>query len=1272
MTFGPPLLIGLAQLLLFPAPLGIWVLGVVLGLLTALVALGMALVYRASRILNFAQADLGTAPVVLAVTLITGQVGLNYFLGFGLGLMAALAVGALVEVLIIRRFFRAPRLILTVATIGLSQLFTVVGLLLFRQKSASANGGAGSAAAFQNLAVDVPWHVKFTLGSRIYSANDVLAMIVAPLVVLGLGLFLRYTAVGVALRASADRADRASLLGVPVKRLQMLVWMLATAMSFVGLFLRAGVLGLPTVTTLSLAALAGALTALMVGRLTNLVSITAAAVALGTLEQGVTWNNGNNPNVVFPVFGVVILLALIGRRIGATRAEQDVSASWTAAEEVRPIPPELVGRREVATAKWLGLGVAFVLAVALPFFLDASGQFRASTVAVYALVGLSIVVLTGWAGQVSLGQLSFAAVGAALGSIATVEWNLDLSLSLLLAGLGGGLVAMFVGIPALRLRGIFLAVTTLGFALAASNYLLDAAQTQNWPISIPTRRFDAPLLFNHFNLTSQRTRYYVCLGCLVLGLLAVRGIRRSRTGRVLVALRENERGVQAYGVSLVRAKFTAFALSGFLAGVAGCLLAQIYGQYIDQSYTPGESFAAFTSVVVGGVGSMLGALLGALFLNGGKWLLSGSPKLALLPSAIGVLFVLIVVPGGLAHLVYRVRDRLLRSLARRRGIVVPSLLADSGEQDLLASSEASVSGASTVDGHRPGGAEAAMPPAGGSAPAPLLSVRQLDVCYGDVQVLFGIDFDVQEGEIIALLGTNGAGKSTLLKAVSGVLPASAGTVTFDGADITKVAPERVAAMRIAQVPGGQGVFPSLTVAENLRVAGWLQRHRKEEQQRQVERVLEVFPALRSTLTEPAANLSGGQQQMLALSMAFLVRPRLLAIDELSLGLAPVIVEQLLGIVAAMRDEGTTVILVEQSVNVALTVAETAYFMEKGQIRFHGPTAELLERPDVLRSVFLEGAMSLTSAPPRPAPSEPLRHRGGDVAASAAGRSPAEGAPVVNGHPATRGPALAVAGLSVHFGGIRAVDEVDLVVAPGEIVGIIGPNGAGKTTLFDLVSGYTRPDAGRVELGGRDVTRRSAPDRARLGLGRSFQDARLFPALTVAETLAVALERWVDVRDPFNAMFRLPAFQDSEVDTNRRVAELIELLGLGAFAGKFVGELSTGTRRVVDLACVIAHRPSVVLLDEPSSGIAQKEAEALGPLLVRIRDTLDASLVVIEHDMGLVTSVAERLVALDQGRVVAAGPPDEVLHHPEVVASYLGTGTVAVARSTHSSTTGATP
>ena len=520
----------------------------------------------------------------------------------------------------------------------------------------------------------------------------------------------------------------------------------------------------------------------------------------------------------------------------------------------------------------------------------------------------------------------------------------------------------------------------------------------------------------------------------------------------------------------------------------------------------------------------------------------------------------------------------------------------------------------------------------------LLLGRDIDVHYDNVQVLFGVDFEVDEGEIVALMGTNGAGKSTLLKAIAGLVQASGGAIVFDGRDMTHTPPDEIAGRGVSVVPGGQGVFTQLSVADNLRLAGWTQRKRGSATRAETERVLDMFPILRERANEPAGNLSGGQQQMLTLGMAFIGKPRLLMIDELSLGLAPAVVGQLLEVVRALRDDGTTIILVEQSVNVALTVADRAYFMEKGEVRFEGPTSELLERPDLLRSVFLRTAAAEV---------------GGDDSHAASGLR--EGPPVLEVRDVTR-----------RFGGVRALDRVSLDVRPGEILGFIGPNGAGKTTLFDAISGYTPADGGSIRLLSRgemvDIHDKPTHARSWLGLGRSFQDGRLFPGLTVHEAIAVALEQHVEVRDPIAATLHLPFVKDSEERVHTRVDELIELLALGAYRDKFVRELSTGTRRVVDLACVLAQGPSVLLLDEPSSGIAQREAEALAPMLRRVRDELGASLLVIEHDLPLLSSISDRMIALDLGRVVAEGTPAEVVAHPAVVASYLGTDEATITRS----------
>jgi ABC-type branched-subunit amino acid transport system ATPase component/MFS family permease len=238
---------------------------------------------------------------------------------------------------------------------------------------------------------------------------------------------------------------------------------------------------------------------------------------------------------------------------------------------------------------------------------------------------------------------------------------------------------------------------------------------------------------------------------------------------------------------------------------------------------------------------------------------------------------------------------------------------------------------------------------------PMLACRGIDFSYGQIQVLFGVDLTVDEGEMVALLGVNGAGKSTLLKAISGIGLPTAGSIRLEGHDITHVSAERRLRLGITQVPGGRAVFGSMSVIDNLRAFGHSLDRGGPVLDDAIDRSFAAFPRLHELRAQPAATLSGGEQQMLALSKALMLRPRLLLIDELSLGLAPVIVGQLLDMVREINREGTAVVLVEQSVNIALNLVEHAYFMERGQVRFDGSARELLGRDDLLRAVFLEGA-----------------------------------------------------------------------------------------------------------------------------------------------------------------------------------------------------------------------------------------------------------------------------------------------------------------------------
>jgi branched-chain amino acid transport system permease protein len=659
----------------FPAPNGVILDGALGGGRIALIALGIALIYRANRIINFAQGDLGQVPATLGALLVI-SLSVNYFLAFTTGLAAAIVLGVLVETLIIRRFFRAPRLILTVATIGLSQVLIGAGLFL-----AEAFG-----QDFQTNRLDPPFEVRFEVGSTIFNGNDVIAMVTIPIAFIALAAWLRLSNIGVAVRGSAERADRAATLGIPVRRLHTIVWTVATVLAFLGMWLRAGAVGLPIGTVLGPTFLLLALAAVVIGRMERFGVIACAGVALGILDKAITYQPENSAAFNDAVLFLVILGALLlTRRPSGSRVGADQVSTWQAAREVRPIPRELKGLPEVRLVRWVLLAGVAAFLVTLPLWLDESRINLAAIIVIFGLIGISLVVLTGWAGQVSLGQMGFAGVGAAVGGWVTYYTETDLALALLAGGAAGALAAIVVGYPALRRRGLTLAVSTLAFALFVSSFLLNQelfGENGEPPLFFPGQwlpgfRIDRLPVFGRFDIESETRFYFLCLIVLALLVIVVRGVRRSRTGRVLIAIRENDSAARSYGVNATRTNLACFALSGFIAAVAGVLLVhQQTGLQVGAGnlYLPQESLRVFSMVVIGGLGSLPGVLLGAAYIWGTQYFLPG--QWTFLATGAGLLLILMILPGGLGAVLYDTRDWLLRQVAKRRKLVVPSLVAD--------------------------------------------------------------------------------------------------------------------------------------------------------------------------------------------------------------------------------------------------------------------------------------------------------------------------------------------------------------------------------------------------------------------------------------------------------------------------------------------------------------------------------------------------------------------------------------------------------------------
>ena len=661
-AWGTVAAVVLLQLVHYPMPFGVWIESLVKGVLASMLAIGMALIYRANRVVNFAQADLGTVPTGFAASFVLFW-NWPYFVGMGAGLLLALLLGAVVEMAFIRRFRHAPRMVVTVATIGITQLLVVLGILIPRWW--------GENLASQRLAPPVDW--KFTPtwqlkfwqaqpGSYILNANHLIALVVGPVAIAFVAWFLNRSRLGIAIRASAERTDRAAMLGIPVGRLNTLVWAIAAGLAYLALFLRSGITGVPLGVAAGLPALLVALAALVIGRLERLPTIAFAAVGLTLLESGVTWNS-ESPFLAYPIMAGAMFVALLAQRPSTLRRDTDTTSSWRGAEQVRPLPPQLANSGWVPTVKWTLIALAALGVVAVPMVLDVDLVIKSTALVAFVLIGLSLVVLTGWAGQISFGQMALAGIGAAVSATMTWRWHADMSLTLLAGGVAGGLMAFVVGLPALRLRGLYLAVTTFALSLATEYWLLNDRFFHWFPKA--EQGFERDPLFGRIRVDTP-TRFYVySVVVLALVFLALRGIRRSRTGRVIVAIRENERAAQSFSVGLVRAKLTAFVISGIVAGIGGALLAQGSKSFSVATFTTQESFSVFISAVIGGLGMLGGAFLGALYLRGTRWFIT-DPAWQLLSTGFGVLLVLLVLPGGLGSLWVKLRDVAVRLLTGRR------------------------------------------------------------------------------------------------------------------------------------------------------------------------------------------------------------------------------------------------------------------------------------------------------------------------------------------------------------------------------------------------------------------------------------------------------------------------------------------------------------------------------------------------------------------------------------------------------------------------------
>jgi ABC-type branched-subunit amino acid transport system ATPase component/ABC-type branched-subunit amino acid transport system permease subunit len=930
-------------------------IGTVRGLIVALIAMGIVLVYRSSKVINFAVGDLGV-PCAALLAIMAGKHHWPYWPSLAGAVVVGTLTGTVIELAVIRRLFRAPRVIVLVATIGVAQLAQAVTRTLPDYRTGALQ-----------TAFPTPIHGEWHPGAGVVvHGSQLLALLVVPVIAVGMWWLLGHTAFGESVRASVANPDLARLTGINPKLVSTAVWSLAGLLSAIGVILIATESGSSDLVAIGPDTLLRGLAAALIARMTSFPKAALAAVAIGIVDQVLFFNFTNETGLVqFLLFLAVVVLVARASRAGDQGLE-----SFQFAPRVHAVPERLREVWWVRRLPHLLGGTALAGAIVLPIVVTESARhFTYTEVVAFAICAVSVTVLTGWGGQLSLGQMAFAGIGAlsaaalVRGVSVDIGWHgtrvlkgtlptVPFGWALLLGAVIACLCATLVGLGALRVRGLFLAASTLAFGIAAHAYIFrrPILSLERSTVRLPRSPL-GPIDITHRN----RAYYYVALAVLVVVVAVLSHLRRSGIGRAIVGVRENEQAASAMTVSPARAKLTAFALSGFLAGLGGALLGGLVVTigYVEHFFRVEDSLMVVAMAVIGGLGSLAGAVVGALWVVGLPAFWPDNQTVPLFTSSIGLLLILLYIPGGFAQIGYWLRDQLLARVDRR------------------------------------------LPP----------------------------------------------------------VPAKSAN---------------------------------------------------------------VLPAMsRSTALVPAATASDGS-------------------------------------------------------------------------------------------------------------------------------------------------VLATDGLTVRFGGLVAVNGVDFRAAPGEVVGLIGANGAGKSTLLNAIGGYL-PSTGAVMLLGRDVSGLDAHERAGLGLGRTFQAATLFPELTVREVVELALE--ARGRTPFWATaLWLPPATHAERRRRAEAAELVDFLGLGRYADRFVAELSTGTRRIVELAAVLAVAPRVICLDEPTAGVAQREAEAFGPLITRIQAELDATLVVVEHDLPLILAISDRIYCLEAGLVIAEGDPAAVRADPRVIASYLGTDERAVSRS----------
>jgi ABC-type branched-subunit amino acid transport system ATPase component/branched-subunit amino acid ABC-type transport system permease component len=906
-------------------------LGAVTGLTYGLLAVGLLLAYRASRVINFAHGQVGAvAAVVLGV--MVQQWGVPYWTAFVAVLALGAALSALVEVTVVRRLRSAPPLMTLVATLGVAQFLLSV--------TATLSGGLTSGRQFPQ-----PTGLPSTDFGALRLTPAIVAMLVfGPLAVAALAYVLTRTPLGVAIRASADNADAARLLGIRAPRMRTLAWALAGALAaFTAALILPASIAATNTNALGPTLMLRGLAAAVLARMSSLPVALAAGLGIGMVEQVAIWNSPDGGVADVLVFGM-LLVALLVRPLAGGRLAQ--RPDWTALVRWVPLRREA---RAVPLVRIAAPAFALVLlaaAVGGPLLLDGARQLSATTVVCYAIVGLSVWVVTALGGQLSLGQVALAGVGAMfLAGIA--ETTGSPLIGLLCAPIAGAAVAVAIGLPALRSQESLLPVATLGFAVAAEAWLF----TRDWALGggVHVDR----LALGPLDTGKPSGAFLLSMVALVVGLALVRNISRSGFGRRLRAVRDNEQAARAFGVPASLVRIQAFAISGALAALGGAVLTLAVFRITPATFPAGGSIDVVAMTVLGGLAVVAGPLVGALYISALPVFVTLSSA-GLAATAFGWLVLVLFVPGGLAALLEPLRRRAVRGLLRLSG--QDPALADPVDDDTR--DEA-------IPAPRVGGDREQAAAVQDDDTQPVLELRGLVRHFGGVKAVDGVDLAVAPREVVGLVGPNGAGKTTLFDLASGLVAPQVGRVVLAGEDVTAVPTASRAARGMVRSFQDATLFPTLTVTEV--VALGLERRDatrvlpaaagfRRAERRKLARAGELvdYLGLRRWAHTPVHQLSTGTRRVAELACLLALEPRVLLLDEPSGGLAQREAEALVGLLARLRTElGAAMLVIDHDLPLVLGLADRVVVLAEGRVVTQGEPEAVRDDPLALAAL---GAM----------------------------------------------------------------------------------------------------------------------------------------------------------------------------------------------------------------------------------------------------------------------------------------------------------------------------